>query len=90
VQTSPRALDEVRGDAKVLADRIGVRPGQLWDDGVRAGVTTINDTDVLIEPGGGAVLAARRLDPAHHPAKVRLSIEPTGLPLVLESDRAKR
>jgi hypothetical protein len=73
-----------RGDAKVLADRIGVTPGQLWGDGVRVGVTMINDTDVLIEFGGGAVLAARRLDPPRRPAKIRLSIEPTGLPLLLQ------
>jgi hypothetical protein len=74
-------LMRFRCDAKVLADRIGVTPGQLWDNGVRADVTMINDTDVLIELGGGAMLAARRLDPARHPAKARLSIEPTALPL---------
>jgi hypothetical protein len=74
-------LMRFRCDAKVLADRIGVTPGQLWEDGVRAGVTMINDTGMLIGLGGGAMLAARRLDPARHPAKVRLSIEPTGLPL---------
>ena len=77
-------LMRFRGDAKVLADRIGVTPGQLWGDGVRVGVTVLNNTDVLIEFGGGAVLAARRLDPPSHPAKVRLAIEPTELPLLLE------
>jgi hypothetical protein len=77
-------LIRFRGDAKVLADRLGVTPGQLWGDGVRVGVTMITDTDVLIEFGGGAVLAARRLEPLGHPAKIRLSTEPAGLPLLLQ------
>lgn len=57
--------------------------GQLSGDGVRVGVMIPNDTDLLIEFGSGVVLTTRRLERSSHPAKVTLSIEPSGLPPVL-------
>jgi hypothetical protein len=60
--------------------------GQLSGDGVRVGVLVPNDTDLLIEFGSGLVLTARRFELPSHPAKVTLSIEPSGLPPVLATE----